>query len=613
MAWWSAIRRAMGGQRRERSPATPPAMPPSTSPLLGEKYDLYGVIGFGGFGVIYLVYSRETGAVHALKTYRDEFAGVREIEESFRREAEVWIAVGRHPCLLRALFVDKIDGRLYLGMEYIAPDDSGKNTLQHHLGSAGLDLRQALLWGIQVCQGMEHAFARGIVCHSDLKPSNIMITCVGQAKVSDFGLARSRGCGSGGLAAGTPAYMPPEQFDAPEHCDQRSDVYAFGVVLFQMLNGGRLPFTVGTADEAPSPPEELWRHFRELHRCAPVPAIDSPVEDIVRRCLEKNAQDRFQTFAELRDALAAVLQAQFGLAATCAQAGNPDAFDLCNQGMSLHNVGRFAEALACYDQALAQDSNLAMAWSNRGEALAALGRQDEAAHCFDRVITSHPAWGWNKQGILRLRRQELPQAEACFLNALAADQKRLDARINLGEVLARQSRLPEAIQQLDHAVALEPRSFLAWFNRGLAQYRAGLMADALASFDQAVRINPGDAEAVRMQATTLYHVGRPADAVLVLTSFLTYGLDSGPIRFELGNMMLQQGDALGAVENLSRATALEPNHALGWYVLAQSYKDLGQARQALSAYDAFLSRAGTMVAPEYVESARASVAELQQA
>jgi len=208
---------------------------------------------------VYLVYSHELGEVYALKTFLDEYLADQEVRKRFHKEASVWVELGRHPYLVRAHFMDDLSGKLYIAMEYIAPNEEGLNTLDDYLQQRPPDLAQSLRWAIQVCHGMEYAYSKGVRAHRDLKPANIMISQDQTAKITDFGLAgvlnefpamRAAGLGAqpgrpglSGLTMlgdnfGTPTHMPPEQFDNAAGCDERSDIYSFGIVLYQMAAGG---------------------------------------------------------------------------------------------------------------------------------------------------------------------------------------------------------------------------------------------------------------------------------------------------------------------------------------------------------------------------------------
>lgn len=166
-----------------------PSSPYKKGDFIGEKYEVYRLLGRGGFGVVYLVYSHETKAVYALKTFLDEYLQDAETKKRFRQEASLWVDLDRHPFLVRAHFVDEIAGRLYIAMEYIAPDEKGLNTLEDFLQCRPPDNVQSLRWAIQFCYGMEYAYSKGIRSHRDIKPANILISQGKTVKITDFGLA----------------------------------------------------------------------------------------------------------------------------------------------------------------------------------------------------------------------------------------------------------------------------------------------------------------------------------------------------------------------------------------------------------------------------------------
>jgi len=134
---------------------SPQSYPYKKGDFIGQKYQVYDVLGKGGNGVVYLVYFHETKSIYALKTFRDEYFNDQEVKERFRKEAQVWVNLDRHPNLVRAYFVDEIAGRLYIALEYIAPDESRLNTLEGYLQQRPPNITQNLRWAIQFCYGMD--------------------------------------------------------------------------------------------------------------------------------------------------------------------------------------------------------------------------------------------------------------------------------------------------------------------------------------------------------------------------------------------------------------------------------------------------------------------------
>jgi serine/threonine protein kinase len=195
-------------------------------------------------------------------------------------------------------------------MEFVAPGDNRLNSLERYLRKQPPDLVQSLRWAIQFCHGMEHAYAHGIHSHRDIKPSNILIDKKQNVKISDLGLASAAGeiriLGKGG--AGTGPYMPPEQFLDANRCDSRSDIYSFGVVLYQLATGGKLPFLAPIPpDDSPEEWKAFFREMLRLHATLPPAAVDSPLDPVIRRCLEKKRERRYSTFRELRAELEPLL------------------------------------------------------------------------------------------------------------------------------------------------------------------------------------------------------------------------------------------------------------------------------------------------------------------
>jgi len=439
--------------------------------FIGQKYEVYGILGKGGCGVVYLVYSHDLQGVYALKTFKDEYLADQEVRQRFHKEASVWVELGRHPYLVHAYFVDEISGRLYIEMEYIAPNEEGLNSLEDYLQRQPPDLVQSLYWAIHICHGMEYAYSKGVRAHRDLKPANIMIAQDKTAKITDFGLAgvlsESPVMSTAGLSAqtgvsglsgqtmfgtgfGTPTHMAPEQFDNAAGCDERSDIYSFGVVLYQMASGGRLPFPVPTGAD--------WQTMRHLHRRSPVPRLDSPLFPIIQRCLEKSPENRYQTFKDVRKDLEPLLLHQTGEVVIPPQLTELEVWEWANKGLSLDSLGRPDEAMRCFDKALELDPSYANAWTNKGSGLSNLGRFEEAIRCFDKALELAPrdSAAWYSKGT---------------------------SLHNLG-------RHEDAIRCYDKALELDPRYVKAWYNKARAEDKVGHSGEAVHSYQQFLKLAP---------------------------------------------------------------------------------------------------------------------------
>lgn len=488
--------------------APPPGAAYKKGDFIGQFYQVNSVLGIGGFGVVYLVYSHQLRQVFALKTFRDEYLSDQEIRKRFLKEANVWVDLGHHPYLVRAKVVDEISGRLYLVMEYVPPNEQGLNSLEGYLRRSPPDLAQSLRWAIQICYSMEYAISKGVRAHRDLKPANILISQDKTAKVTDFGLAgvitgssAHRGEGlavlSGqtmlGEGLGTPTHMPPEQFEHAAAGDERSDIYSFGVILFQLASAGRLPFSPALSAGAPGrDAAAVWREYYRLHRQGQVPRLDTPLMPIIQRCLAKHPGDRYGSFAILRGQLEQLLQEKTGQVIPPPTIEADQGLDFAYRAYSLNRIGRYQEAFECYDKALAFNPAWSQPWRGKGAALVKMGRYPEALECFDQALKIDPldanAWA-SKGGALGLMRK-WAEALICEDRALEIGPPDATTLCNKANSLSSLGRYREAVISAEHALHLDPGHAAAWTEKGRAWHALGQLVEAAQCYDQALRIDP---------------------------------------------------------------------------------------------------------------------------
>lgn len=472
--------------------------------VIGNKYEVYDVLGKGGCGVVYRVFSKEPRGVCALKTFLDKYMADTQTRERFRKEAAIWISLDKHPFIVNAYFVDEISGRLFIGMEYVEPVDSGWNTLEDYLKYLKIDFALGLRWAIQFCYGMEYAYSKGIKAHRDIKPSNIMVTFDKSIKISDFGLAGfidARGIASNNIkkdvdsiyphqtmmnvGLGTPTHMSPEQFTNAAQCDERSDIYSFGVVLYQLASGGHLPFYTDNADQS-------WQIMRYMHSEKEIPKLDSKLFPIILRCMEKQPKDRYQHFQDLRANLEIILKNATGETLKIPSAFDISIYDLINKGVSLNNIGMFDEAIKYHKKAVSTNPELAIAWTNLGLSLCNNGQYDDSLKALDYAIKIDPAYAsaWLDKGMCYEKLGRINEACQCFKKAYELDTNLYFAYFNIANCLYKINKFQDAIAYYDQALRIYPSFASALSNKGKALMGLGNYREALPFIDESLKINP---------------------------------------------------------------------------------------------------------------------------
>ena len=270
------------------------------------KYRVLELLGRGGMGEVYLAEDVSLGRQVALKVLRPEVAGSPERRERFQREARA-VAALNHPNIVTLHSVEEVDGLLFITMERVRGQ-----SLRRILKEGPLPVPRVLALAAQVCEGLACAHAAGVL-HRDLKPDNLIVTAEDRLKILDFGLAKLLSTSSGtdpdevtlvkeelsspGMTLGTAGYMSPEQA-LGRRVDPRTDLFALGVVLYQMATG-RAPFEgetlAGVLDpllnRPPVSPDRLN------------PAVPAALVAVIEKALEKEPHRRYTSARELLEAL----------------------------------------------------------------------------------------------------------------------------------------------------------------------------------------------------------------------------------------------------------------------------------------------------------------------
>jgi Tol biopolymer transport system component len=288
-------------------------MPLTSGAKLGP-YEIQSIVGAGGMGEVYRAHDSRLNRTVAIKVLPASFSADRDRLQRFAQEARAAAALN-HPNILSIFDIGEEKGAPYVVSELLEGE-----TLRERLRNGALPIRRAVDYALQVARGLAAAHEKGIV-HRDLKPENLFLTSDGRVKILDFGLAKltlpESHAGSGdsltvevateaGVVMGTAGYMSPEQVRG-KSVDHRSDIFAFGAILYEMISGKRAFHGETTADTMSAILKEETPELAETARTVP-PGL----ERIVRHCLEKHPTQRFQSAGDLAFDLEALTEISAG-------------------------------------------------------------------------------------------------------------------------------------------------------------------------------------------------------------------------------------------------------------------------------------------------------------
>ena len=517
--------------------------PPSTAPaepaieytpgdVIGSNYVVRDVRK-GGMGIVYIVEDLKSRRKQirlrlALKTFQSRYLWNDEAVARFEREALVWIDLGKHPNIVHAMLVERIVNRPYLWLEFIEGE-----SLADRLARGRLATEQAVDFGLQFCRGMRHAHEQHGVIHRDIKPANTLVTGDDLLKITDFGLSKLQAelvgeslaresrtmsaddaetvtgvfVTAAGYCLGTPAYIAPEAITNPQMVDVRSDIYSFGIMLYEMLAGER-PFRSANIlrqhiDSIPSP-------VRLLN-----PNISIELDRVVARCLEKQPPARFQNFATLENELLHVPESRGRIELPPPDRPEvPEFGSWFMKGFSLMTFGKFDAASDCFRRAIALVPDNHEAHNNLGACLVRLNRLDDAVTATETAIKikSDYAVAWSNLGAMYELQKRYEEGIAACRRAIELKPRWAEAHSNLGLNLARLGRTDEAKSSFYRAIAEDDSYWLAYLKLADLFTAEGSLNEALKLLQTANQISPREADLLAALAACLMDLGDQDEA-----------------------------------------------------------------------------------------------------
>jgi hypothetical protein len=422
------------------------------------KYEILGELGRGAMGVVYRARDPFINRFVALKTITTGVADDPALLERFYREAQSAGGL-QHPNIVTIYDMGDEGHIPYIAMELI----EGENLDQVIARRAGLSISLKLVYALQTCRALDYAHKRGIV-HRDIKPGNVMVARDGSVRVVDFGIARVLDASKTqtGMLIGTFAYMSPEQYQG-EHADERSDIWSFGVLLYELLAYQR-PFTGAT-------PASLMHSICQSEPAALssiLPDCPPELEVIMSKVLRKSPTERYQSMEDV------LLEFE----PVCRTLQSEAVAELVERASQLLEKGEFSDARDLVRQALQVESS-----NHRARALL-----EKVNVELKRMLVRPKAQECVEKGRAFLEQGKVQEAKVAVDSAL-----HLDSRFEPAQELQR-----EVLQHIDHA-----RRIAEWIEAAKQRLAEGLPEEAEALLATVLAEEPSNeqAAALRQQAS----------------------------------------------------------------------------------------------------------------
>ena len=430
---------------------------------LAEYYDVADRSA-GGMGKIYFCQDKRSKEFCVLKTFKEKD---ERFKKFFEKEADFALRLNKHPNIVYTKTIAIEGGKYYIVMELIGKQPKsleeeveGRTLVQIINNSDKIEKKQVLLWALEFCEGMEYLVSRGMKAHKDIKPSNLFITEEGHLKIGDFGLANLD------RKSGTKGYRAPEYFQGDKELDIRSDIYSFGLVLHELINGYNLEN--GTRLKTYNTTEvnkETEAVFIDPNKIESLYYLD-----IIKKCLQREQKDRYQSINDLKEALLKEAEKE-KINYTPAKELPMTADDWFAKGYGFYMLKCYKISVPYFDKAIKLDQELYRAYYFRMLAKDKYLPRANEEIIEDAIRVSN--WSLNNKKFVK------EDAEIFVIQGNA--QREIDEEL--------------AIELYDKAIELDHQYIDAYYNRGLTKFFLGKNKSAIKDFEATLNLNSKHEEA----------------------------------------------------------------------------------------------------------------------
>lgn len=465
---------------------------------VNPRFVIHSLLGEGGFGSVYLVYDNELKEACALKVIRKDIVFDKKLHSKFIKEAEIWLSFEKHPNIVSAKAIDIFNGQLSIALDFIPPNEKGINSLDKYFGRYKISKLQSLTWSIELAQSMVYANSKGLIAHRDIKPNNIMVDQSNHIKLTDFGIAIFNEIISTEKVSnkeqkyfttsisGTPPFMAPEQFVNRSIANTKSDIYSYGIVLYQIVHNGALPFTIPKTQKLDI---SLWN---QIHKNYQLQKIDSPLSKIINKCLQKNPELRYNNFSEILNELIFIYEEVSGEKYIPQRKEELDASEENNFAVSYFLFGNFNKALYHVEKSLTLLPNFPQALNNKASILAELKDFKEAIKIWQSLTSTAPYLSRPFYNLANfyMAMKDYPQAISYYKSSLEIDSEYVPAIVNLALCYQNTENYKTAFELYDRAMDLEPNDANIFYNKAVLLLGFSDFQFAIRCFERVIQLNP---------------------------------------------------------------------------------------------------------------------------
>lgn len=476
----------------------------------------------GSMGIVFII--AENGKYFILKTIKPRLSTDRKAYDMLLGEAEIGIRLGKHPNIVETFKVGDLGGLPCIYSEYIDGE-----SLDKLIAKGGLTLKESCKIAGSICNALIYAYEKLGLLHRDLKTRHCLIAKDGTLKLIDFGVSEiGKSTRVGALICGTPAYMPPESLKADYIPDQRLDIFAFGVILYELCTGVQ-PFKCSNISELLVEHEKYKNGQLDLFDKLP-----KALKPIIEKSIAYSPEARYSNFKEILAELSKIYLEHFNEELPKATPQPLNAEEWMERGVSMQYLKKRHEAIYSFDMALQLDSSMTTAIEGKGDAFYELELYPEALENYQIAEATDDRGTLLTKIALTLDKLDRPdEAEEYFKRAYKKDENNSYILEKYAEFLINHDKFKLGCRYLEYALKSDPNNIDALFFKGSIFLEKGNYTKADLVFCKILELMPRHIDSLLLHGQLLSRAGNYHEAIQNFKKILSLTPGNQKAWFEL--------------------------------------------------------------------------------